>query len=183
MTHRETLRDPNGFHPEIRQIEHKIIDFFAERTVEYDRRDPIVATVMAYFYVRSNLTQRDLQNLTGFSAGIISKSVRQLSDMTFVTKGIIPGTHMHIYKMEQLPFRSPRFFLKTEDFLERLREELKEMKLTLDTDAEEMQDLKEYQNVYTIITQLLELMSSVPMFIALIEEELQKSIEKDNPMR
>jgi hypothetical protein len=46
-----------------------------------------------------------------------------------------------------------------------------------------MQDLKEYQNVYTIITQLLELMSSVPMFIALIEEELQKSIEKDSPMR
>jgi DNA-binding transcriptional regulator GbsR (MarR family) len=183
MTPREKLRDPHGFHPEVRQIEQKIIDFLAERTVEYDRRDPIVARVMAYFYIRRNLTQRDLQNLTGFSAGIVSKSVRQLVDMNFITKGIIPGTHMHIYKMEQLPFRSPRFFLKTEDFLEKLQEELKEMKHTLDTDAEEMQDLKEYQNVYTIITQLLELMSSVPMFIALIEEELQKSIEKDSPMR
>jgi DNA-binding transcriptional regulator GbsR (MarR family) len=183
MTPRESLRDPSGFHPEIQRIERKIIDFFAERVVEYDRRDPIVARVMAYFYIRRDLTQRDLQNLTGFSAGIISKSVRQLVDMNFVTKGIIPGTHTHIYRMEQLPFRSPRFFLKTENLLERLREELKEMKLTLDTDVEEMRDLKEYQNVYTIITQLLELMSSVPMFITLIEEELQKSIEKDNPMR
>jgi len=166
MTSNKASQDPHGFDPEIRQIEQEIVEFFAEKTPEYTGRHPIIATVMAYFYTRRNLTQRDLQNLTGFSAGTISKSVRQLVDMNVITKEIIPGTHMHIYKMEKLPFSSARYFLRTEKLLEELEKELKEMKDTLDTHAEEMQNLKGYQKIYTIITQLLELMSSVPMFMA-----------------
>jgi len=170
---------PHGFHPEIRQIEQEIVEFFAEKTPEYTGRHPIIAAVMAYFYIRRNLTQRDLQNLTGFSAGTISKSVRQLVDMNVITEEIIPGTHTHIYKMEKLPFSSPRYFLRTEKLIEELEKELKEMKDTLDTHAEEMQNLKGYQKIYTIVTQLLEFVFSVPMFMAFIEEELGKFIKEN----
>ena len=93
-----------GFDPEIRQLEQEIVEFFAEKASEYTGRHPIVSMVMSYFYVRRSLTQRDLRKLTGFSAGAISKAVRQLVDMNVITREMILGTHTHIYTMETLPF-------------------------------------------------------------------------------
>jgi DNA-binding transcriptional regulator GbsR (MarR family) len=169
----------SGFDPEIRRIEQEIVDFFAEQASEYTGRHPIVSVVMAYFYIRRSLTQRDLRNLTGFSAGAISKAVRQLVDMNMITREMIPCTHTHIYKMETLPFRSPRYLLQTEQTLEKHREELKEMKETLDAYGDEMRGLGGYPKVYAVVSQLLELISSVPRFLALIEEELDKFMKED----
>ncbi|MDH5451139.1 MAG: hypothetical protein OEX77_09655 [Candidatus Bathyarchaeota archaeon] len=173
MTSGKALQDPHGFDPEIRQIEQEIVEFFAETDPEFSGRHPIIVTVMAYFYIRRNLTQRDLQNLTGFSAGTISKSVRQLVDINMVTKEVIPGTHEHIYKMEELPFMSARIFLRTIKLLEELEEELKKTKDTLDTHAEEMQNLNGYQRIYTITTQLLRIIPPSQMIVTLIEKELK----------
>jgi len=173
LTSGKALQDPHGFDPEIRQIEQEIVEFFAETDPEFSGRHPIIVTVMAYFYIRRNLTQRDLQNLTGFSAGTISKSVRQLVDINMVTKEVIPGTHEHIYKMEELPFMSARIFLRTIKLLEELEEELKKTKDTLDTHAEEMQNLNGYQRIYTITTQLLRIIPPSQMIVTLIEKELK----------
>jgi len=174
LTTGKALQDPHGFDPEIRQIEQEIVEFFAETDPEYSGRHPIIVTVMAYFYIRRNLTQRDLQNLTGFSAGTISKSVRQMVDINMINKEVIPGTHEHIYKMEELPFMSARIFLRTIKLLEELQEELKETKETLDTNAKEMQNLNGYQRIYTITTQLLRIISPSQMIVTLIEKELKK---------
>lgn len=166
------------FDPTIRRIEQEITGFFAEEASEYTGRHPIVSTVMAYFYIRRSLTQQDLRNLTGFSAGAISKAVRQLVEMNMITKEMIPGTHTHIYKMETLPFRSPRYLLQTEKTLDKLRNELKEIKDMLDTECEEMRNLEVYPKVYSVVTHLLEQLSNVPKFMALIEEELNQFIQK-----
>ena len=174
MTSGKALQDPHGFDPEIHQIEQEIVEFFAETDPEYSGRHPIIVTVMACFYIRRNLTQRDLQNLTGFSAGTISKSVRQLLDINMINKEVIPGTHEHIYKMEELPFMSARIFLRTIKLLEELQEELKKTKETLDTNAKEMQNLNGYQRIYTITTQLLRIISPSQMIVTLIEKELKK---------
>jgi len=173
----------SGFDPEIRRIEQAIVEFFAKKTPEYTGRHPIVSAVMAYFYVRRSLTQQDLQKLTGFSAGAISKAVRQLVDMSMITREMIPGTHTHRYKMETLPFRSPSYFLQTEKTLEKLHMELQEMKDTLDAHGGDMLNLEGSQRVYTVVTQLLELISSVPRFMALIEEELHNFIKQENVKR
>ncbi len=183
MTPKITAPDPHGFHPEIRQIEQEIVAFFAEKTPEYTGRHPIVSAVMAYFYIRRNLTQQDLQKLTGFSAGAISKAVRQLVDINMIAREMIPGTHTHIYKMETLPFRSPSYLLQTEKTLEKLHKELKEMKDTLDAHNDEMRTFEGYSKVYGIITQLLQLISNVPRVMALIEEELDKFINQEKDKR
>jgi len=174
MTSNKNPQDPHGFDPEIRQIEKELAEFVAEKAFEFVGRHPIVATVMTYFDTRRSLTQQDLQKLTGFSAGTISKSVRQLVDMNVITKETIPGTHKHIYRMERLPFTSARYFGRTEKHIKEMEKELKEMKDTLDTNAEEMKSLNGYQKIYTTITQLLELMSTAPTFMALIDEEIGK---------
>jgi DNA-binding transcriptional regulator GbsR (MarR family) len=166
------------FDLEIRQIEQEITKFFTEKASEYTARHPIVSAVIAYFYIRRSLTQRELQKLTGFSAGAISNAVRQLVDMNMISREMIPGTHMHIYKMETLPFKSPKYFLQTEKTLEKRHKELKEIKTTLDAQGDEMRNLEGYPKVYAVVTHLLEQISSVPRFMALIEEEMDKFIEK-----
>ncbi len=179
MASKKTPQDPHGFDPEIHQIEQEIVEFFAEKSPEFTGRHPIIATVMAYFDIRRSLTQQDLQDLTGFSAGTISKSVRQLVDMNVVTKEIIPGTHKHIYRMEKLPFTSTRYFGRTGKLLEEMEKELKEMKETLDTHAEEMKDFKGYRKIYTTITQFLELISTAPLLMALVDKELGKFVKEN----
>lgn len=173
-----TISQSTRFDPEIRRIEQEIVGFFAEKASEYTGRHPIVSTIMAYFYIRRSLTQQDLKNLTGFSAGAISKAVRQLVDINMITREVIPGTHMHIYRMETLPFRSPSYFLQTTQALEKRRKELKEMKETLDAYSEDMRCLEGYQRVYGVVTQLLGLIISVPRFMALIEEELNAFLKQ-----
>ena len=91
---------------------------------------------------------------------------------------MVPGTHTHRYKMETLPFRSPKYFLQTEKTLEKRHKQLKELKDILDDHNDEMRNLEGYQRVYAVVTLLLELISSVPRFMALIEEELDRFIEK-----
>ena len=171
------------FDPEIRQIEQEIVEFFAEKASEYTGRHPIVSMVMSYFYIRRSLTQRDLRKLTGFSAGAISKAVRQLVDMNVITREVIPGTHTHLYKMETLPFRSPSYFLQTEQTLEKLHKELEEIKDKLDVHSGEMRNLEGYQKVYDIVEHLLVQISSVPRFMDLIEEELGKFIKQTKRKR
>ena len=174
MAPNKTFQDPHGFDPEIREIEQEVVEFFAEKSLEFIGRHPIIATVLTYFDVRRRLTQQDLQDLTGFSAGTISRSVRQLVDMNVITRETIPGTHKHIYIMEKLPFTSARYLFRAERLFEEMEKELKEMKDMLDTHAEEMKDLKVYQKIYTTITKLLEVISTMPTFIALIDEEIGK---------
>lgn len=171
------------FDPEIRQIEQEIVEFFAEKASEYTGRHPIVSMVMSYFYIRRSLTQRDLRKLTGFSAGAISKAVRQLVDMNVITREVIPGTHTHLYKMETLPFRSPSYFLQTEQTLEKRCKKLEEIKETLDVHGGEMRNLEGYQKVYDIVKHLLVQISSVPRFMDLIEEELGKFIKQTKRKR
>lgn len=98
--------------------------------------------------------------------------------MNMITREMIPGTHTHIYKMETLPFRSPSYFLQTQKNLESLHKEFKEMKTTLDANSDQMRDIESYQKIYAIVTQLIELISGVPRFLALIEEELDKFIKQ-----
>ena len=179
MTSSKAVQDPHGFDPEIRRIEQEIVEFFAEKSPEFTGRHPIIATVLTYFDIRRSLTQEDLQKLTGFSTGTISKSVRQLVDMNVITKETIPGTHKHIYRMEKLPFTSARYFFMAERLIEEMEKELKEMKETLDNEAEEMKGLKGYQKIYTTVTQLLKLISTMPMLMALIDEETGKFMKEN----
>ena len=175
----KTTKSPQKRDVELRRIEKEIVDFLAVKNTQYSGRDPIIATVMPYFYIRRKLTQQELRELTGFSAGAISKAVRQLVEMNFITREIIPGTHTHIYKMEMLPFRSPRFFLTTENIIADMENKLKEMKDELEAFTEEIKQLEEYKRIYGVVAQLLKLLSSVPVFIDLIEKELAKHITKD----
>jgi DNA-binding transcriptional regulator GbsR (MarR family) len=171
-------QDPQGFDPEIIQIERDLIDFLVDRMVNVSRRDPIVSKVMTIFYTRKELTQQELQILTNYSAGTISKTVRQLIDMKMITRNIIPGTHKHIYKMEKLPYGSPSYIMNAGQMMIGMTDEIKSMKEILDKNKEEMKDLEGFEKVYSIISQLSMILTTVPKFMKILENELDEYIKK-----
>ena len=173
MSSDKRLQNISNFDPKIRAIEKEIVEFFATKASEFTGRHPITSKVMTYFYIRKELTQHDLQTVTGFSAGTISKAVRKLLKMNMITKETIPGTHKHIYKMEKLPFISPRYFLMTESVMDNMIGELEKMKKTLDDNKEEMKQFETYHKSYETVTQLLRLLPTVSFFLDNIEEELK----------
>ena len=170
-------QDPHGFDQEIVQIEQDLLDFLIDGMVNISGRDPILSTVMAIFYTRKELTQKELQILTKYSAGTISKTVRQLIDMKTITKDIIPGTHKHIYKMEKLPYGSPSYIMNAGQMMSGMTDELKNMKETLDKYKEEMKDLEGFGKVYSIVSQINMVLTTVPKFMKILEKELAEYIE------
>jgi len=162
-----------NFDPEIREIEKEIANFFAETGAAFVGRHPHVSTILVYFYLRKKLTQKDLQALTGLSAGSVSKAVRQLVKMNIISQETIAGTHTYIYCMEKVPFVSPRFFFATGKFIGNIEKELKDMKKTLDDNLQEMKDLEGYDRIYGTITQILRLLPLTEAFMTKLEEQLK----------
>ena len=166
-------QDPHGFDPEIVLIERDLMNFLVDGMVNVSGRDPIISRVMTVFYTRKELTQQELQRLTNYSAGTISKTVRQLIDMKTITKEIIPGTHKHIYKMEKLPYGSPSYIMNAGQMMEGMTDELKTMGEILEKYREEMKDLEGFEPVFSIISQLNGVMTRVPRFLKILEKELE----------
>jgi len=162
-----------SFDPEIRTIEKEIAQFFSEKGSEFVGRHPHVSTVMVYFYVRKKLTQKDLQTLTGLSAGSISKAVRQLVKMNIMQQETIPGTHMNIYSMKHLPFVYPRYFFATGKFVGNIEKKLKDMKKVLEDNSEEMKELEGYTKIYGTIAQILSLLPLTEAFMTKLEEQMK----------
>jgi DNA-binding transcriptional regulator GbsR (MarR family) len=174
MTSDTNQQDPHGFDPDIVHIERDLMDFLVDGMVNVSGRDPIVSKVMTVFYTRKELTQQDLQILTNYSAGTISKTVRQLIEMNIITKDIIPGTHKHIYKMEKLPYGSPSYIMSAGQMMEGMTDELKKMEEILEKYREEMKDLEGFDKVFSIISQLNGVMTRVPRFLKILEKELEE---------
>ena len=160
------------FDPEIRQMEKDIVTFFKEKGAEFGGKDPIFMTILAYFYIREKLTQQDLRDLTGFSAGTVSKVIRQLVQFNLITKGTIPGTHKHLYTMEQLPVAFSQFYLPASRILSKSENELKQMKGELIGHAQEMQNIKGFNEVLAAVTLLLQ---SVPLALAIFAEIINEA--------
>ena len=174
MSKQSNSQEPQRVDPKIRDVEREIVEFFAEKSSEFTGRNPIVSKVMTYFSIRKRLTQKELRELTGFSAGTISKAVRQLLGMNVISKETVPGTHTHIYIMDKLPFVSPHYFLRTETVMEKKILELEQMKKTLDANEKQWENFESYKKIYATVMQLLQILPTIHVFLDRLEEELKK---------
>ena len=167
-----------GFDREIREIEKEIVTFFKEKGAEFGGKDPIFMTILAYFYVRERLTQQDLQNLSGFSAGTVSKVLRQLVGINVITKGIIPGTHKHLYTMHQPSVVFSQFFLPAGKILSKYEDELKQTKAHLIAHASEMRRIEGFSGMLVAVTLLQRSVHLASTLIAEMKEEAEKQVKK-----
>ncbi|UCC27655.1 MAG: winged helix-turn-helix transcriptional regulator [Candidatus Bathyarchaeota archaeon] len=167
-----------GFDPEIRLIEKDIVAFFKQKGAEFGGKDPMFMAILAYFYVRERLTQQDLQNLSGFSAGTVSKVLRQLVEINIITKRMIPGTHKHLYTMDQPPVTFSQFYLPTERILLKYEDELKQIKAHLIAHTSEMRRIRSFSEVLAAVTLLQGSVHLVSTLIAEMKKEAEKQAKK-----
>ncbi|NHI94230.1 MAG: MarR family transcriptional regulator [Candidatus Lokiarchaeota archaeon] len=107
---------------EINKMENKIIEFFINTNINYGR-DPIKATVLSNFYFRHELTQKQLQTLTGFSAGAISQVLKELVERKIIDEYKPKGRVPYRYILPKMPeFVARTFMGSTELYLKKEKE-------------------------------------------------------------
>ena len=167
-----------GFDPKIRQIEKDIVTFFKEKGAEFGGKDPMFMTILAYFYVRERLTQQDLQDLSGLSVGTVSKVLRKLVEINVITKGMIPGTHKHLYTMDQPAVVFSQFYLPAGGILLKYEDELKQVKAHLIAHASEMRRIRDFSGMLAAVTLLQRSVHLAFTLIAEMKEEAEKQVRK-----
>jgi len=87
------------FDPKIKKIESEIIENLLNYTI-FSVRGEITSTILFYFITRKNLTQSEIQNLTGFSAGKISQEINDFLEFNLIK--ISKKSKPWIYSMESV---------------------------------------------------------------------------------
>ena len=83
----------------LEDYEERIIKFYVKSGRAKNFTDTF-STIFATFYTRRKLTQKQLQELTGFSTGTISRIINQLLLMNMIQAYKQPGTREKIYEIK-----------------------------------------------------------------------------------
>ncbi|MFX1275849.1 MAG: hypothetical protein ACFFBP_05310 [Promethearchaeota archaeon] len=123
------------FDKKLRPYENKLIEFFTS-IGEQKRVNPKYLKMSAYLIIHKKLTQKQLQELTGFSLGTISTFLSVMLGTGYYEKERIHGTHKYTYRyrgdIEDLTTRGMdnalKSLLQSESFLQKKKEELLKLK-------------------------------------------------------
>jgi len=163
------------FDPEIKKIENEIIKKLLKYTI-FSVRGEITSKILFYFITRKDLTQSELQALTGFSAGKISQELNNFLEFNLIE--ISKKSKPWIYSMESVvaeTFSRAISLLKTN-----IKWEAKflEMKEDLEVNRAELQQLNGYDEIKDFIDVNLMRFSGYKVVIKLWED-LKKKYEKE----
>jgi hypothetical protein len=130
--------------PEIKKIEDEIIKELMNYTI-FSIRGEITSKILFYFITRKNLTQYELQKLTGFSAGKISQELNNFLEFDLIR--ISKKSKPWIYSMDSVVVETLSRSINL------LRTNLKweskflEMKLDLEENVKELKNLNGYDKI------------------------------------
>jgi DNA-binding transcriptional regulator GbsR (MarR family) len=164
------------FDPDIKKIETEIIEYLMNYTV-FSVRGEITSKILFYFITRKDLTQSDLQQLTGFSTGKISQELNNFLDFNLIK--ISKKSKPWVYTMESVvaeTFSRAINLLKANVNWEK---RFLEIKKDLEENREELQNLNGYDDVKDFIEVNLLRFSGFKGIIKLWED-LKNKYEKEN---
>jgi len=152
------------FSPQIEVIEKELIEEVFNSPL-FSFRSPYVNKIIAYFVSRRFLTQNQIRDLTGFSAGEISKDLNELNE-----QGIIQVVDKNekgeiIYEMESL--KSVTFNRATSLFktVIEYENEFNNINSEMKTDIT-LKDLNGYDNVKQVIDYYLGIIPTYKVFLS-----------------
>jgi DNA-binding transcriptional regulator GbsR (MarR family) len=95
-------------------------------------RSPKVSKVLAYIYIRREVSQHLLRELTGYSLGTISTALQELEKSGVVSRYYSPDTHRRLYRLDGTPLQAlsrsmtgfPTHLSQIGEFLEEIEKEL-----------------------------------------------------------
>jgi len=116
----------------LRSIERKLVEIVANFGY-LKGRSTKTSQVMAYIYIRQEVTQQQLRELTGYSLGTISAALQDLEALGVVSKHSSPGSRSYIYRLagplSQVLSQSMTGF---QEYLTQINDFLKEIEVKLD---------------------------------------------------
>lgn len=136
------------FDPVIRNIENEIIENLLNCTI-FTVRGEITSRILLYFITRKDLTQYELQDLTGFSAGKISQELNNLLEFNLIK--ISKKSKPWVYTMESVVVE---MFSRAINLLRaNLKWEPKflEIKREMEESREKLQELNGYNEIKDFI--------------------------------
>jgi DNA-binding transcriptional regulator GbsR (MarR family) len=115
----------------LRVIEQKLVDIVANFGY-LKGRSAKTSQVMAYIYIRKEVTQQQLREFTGHSLGTVSAALQDLEALGFVNKHSSPNLRSYIYTLSgplsQILSQSMTGF---QDYLSQINDFLKEVEVKL----------------------------------------------------
>jgi DNA-binding transcriptional regulator GbsR (MarR family) len=163
------------FSPEIRKIEDQVIDDLLQYTI-FSVRSEISNKILFYFVTRKDLTQAELQKLTGCSAGKISQELNNFLDLNLIK--ITKRSKPWIYTMESIVVET---FSRAITLLKRnidWEPKFLQMKKQLEDNRESFQELNGYKEVKDFIELNLMRFAGYKQVIKLWED-LKEKYEKE----
>jgi len=163
------------FDLEIKRIESEIIETLLKYAI-FSVRGEITSKILFYFITRKNLTQSELQYLTGFSVGKISQELNNFLEFNLIN--ISKKSKPWVYTMESVVAET---FSRAINLLRaNLKWEPKflEIKRELEDNREELQKLNGYDEVKDFLEVNLTRFSGFKDVIKLWED-LKKKYEKE----
>ncbi|MFX0025309.1 MAG: hypothetical protein ACFE8M_02765 [Candidatus Hermodarchaeota archaeon] len=141
--------------PEIKEIENEIIEFLV--TNLFYRYTHYSATILAYFLTRKELTQKDLQNLTSFSAGKISEELNRFIKIGYIERKK-SRKGQFLYQMPEIGQFFRNIFFGVKQKMVKWEKRIKGIQNELKTEQKDLRNL----NGYDKITEAINLF--VPIF-------------------
>jgi len=158
---------------EISSLERRFVNFFVSSTTIFGR-DPILAAVLAYFLLHQELTQKDLRDYTGYSAGAISQVLKQLVEGDILIERRPEGRGAFRYALEKIPDYLARSFLAILESYLSQESELNEIKKGLEKMPKELHSDPLYKNLKEYINLVFKVIPIYKKCNNLINQELEQ---------
>ena len=131
------------FSPEIKEIENEIVQFLSTSPI-FIGQNPLLKKIKAYFATRRDLTQSQLQELTGYSSGAISQALKELINTGYIQKSRTSSTGEITYSMESIILAYLTAHVDAIKVSMKLGEDIKKIKSDLDNNKQELEELIGY---------------------------------------
>ncbi|TFG20976.1 MAG: hypothetical protein EU533_05730 [Promethearchaeota archaeon] len=155
-------------------FESEFLDFFMATPIFLGKRE-IFSKTLGYFITRRHLTQSDLKELTGLSAGKISQDINRLLDIGVIKVSEISKTGEITYERKSI---TASFFTISRNILSiysKWKKRLEEIASELRNGEKELKKLNGYENIVRMLRMYLDLMPHFEKMREAVDYVLNKS--------
>ena len=164
---------------EINDIEDEIVQFLSTSPI-FIGQNPLLKKIKAYFATRRDLTQSQLQELTGYSSGAISQALKELVKTRYIQKSRTSSTGEITYSMRSIILAYLTAHLDAIKISMKMGEELEMIKADLEKNKRELEVLNGYDVLCKWVDNFLEIIADPTQKELVSRLENQKTALENN---
>ena len=168
------------FAPEIKEIENEIVQFLSTSPI-FIGQNPLLKKIKAYFATRKELTQSQLQEITGYSSGAISQALKELVNTGYIQKSRTSSTGEITYSMDSIILAYLNAHVDAIKVSMGFAEDLEMIKADLVNNKRELEKLNGYNILCNWVDMFLDIIADPKQKELVSQMEKQKFALEDKP--